>query len=111
MQPFPGIYLGYSIDIAGYKEFSNLALDGVSDPTSDPAFPSMLERMKLSTHQYAKSQLKWIKNQSLPAIREARAAGGEVSVYVVPGGSLNEGLTQDILCSKSYLPHDSSGIG
>jgi tRNA dimethylallyltransferase len=54
----------------GYKEFSCLDLD--NDPLSDPQFGDMLERMKLSTYQYARSQIKWIKKQLLPVVK-----GGE----------------------------------
>jgi tRNA dimethylallyltransferase len=68
----------------GYKEFSCLDLD--NDPLSDPQFGDMLERMKLSTYQYARSQIKWIKKQLLPAVKEARSLGGDVQVYVVKGG-------------------------
>lgn len=69
----------------GYKEFADLNLEQ-EDPSADPAFGPMLERMKLSTHQYAKSQIKWIRKQLLPAVKEARSLGGNVEVYVVHGG-------------------------
>lgn len=71
------------------------------DPSSDPSFDSMLDRMKLSTHQYAKSQIKWIRKQLLPAIKEARSLGGEVEVYVVRGGQEGEGLATGILNCQS----------
>ena len=57
----------------------------------------MLERMKVSTRQYAKSQIKWIQKQLLPAIREARSLGGEVGVYVVPGGPAGQGRAGEVL--------------
>lgn len=68
----------------GYKEFSHIS-------TSDlhplyPLFAPAVERMKLSTRQYAKKQIKWIKNQLIPAVRRARELGGDVSVYLVRGG-------------------------
>jgi tRNA dimethylallyltransferase len=69
----------------GYKEFSGLDLDQ-ENPSFDPAFGPMLDRMKLSTHQYARSQIKWIKKQLLPAGKEAKSLGGDVQVYVVRGG-------------------------
>jgi len=68
----------------GYKEFAGLDLE--NDPLSDPRFGEMLDRMKLSTYQYARSQIKWIKKQLLPAVKEARSLGGDVQVYVVRGG-------------------------
>ncbi|WVQ80798.1 hypothetical protein IAT38_002904 [Cryptococcus sp. DSM 104549] len=69
----------------GYRQFADLPLPHPF-ATRHPLFPSMLARTKISTHQYAKSQLQWIKKQLLPAVREARSLGGEVEVYVVPGG-------------------------
>lgn len=85
---------------AGYKEFAALPLPQ-ADPPDHPLFPQMLDRMKLSTRQYAKSQLKWIRKQLLPAVREARALGGHVFVYVVPGGPPGEQVARDILQGKS----------
>lgn len=60
----------------------------------------MLEQTKLRTYQYAKSQLKWIKKQLLPAVAEARALGGEVTVCVVRGGSCDDKQARDILLGK-----------
>lgn len=57
----------------------------------------MVDRTKVSTQQYAKSQLKWIKKQLLPAVREARSLGGEVEVYVIPGGETGVPLAIEIL--------------
>jgi tRNA dimethylallyltransferase len=71
--------------MTGYKEFAGLDLDQ-KDALSDPQFGDMLERMKLSTYQYARSQIKWIRKQLLPAVKEARSLGGDVQVYVVRGG-------------------------
>ena len=63
----------------------------------------MLDRMKLSTHQYAKSQIKWIRKQLLPAIKEARTSGGEVEVYVLRGGHDGQELATSILhCQYSF---------
>lgn len=59
----------------------------------------MLGRMKISTHQYAKQQIKWIRKQLLPAVHEARSRGGDVHIYVVPGGAAGEPLAQSVLAS------------
>lgn len=48
--------------------------------------------MKLSTRQYAKKQIKWIKKQLLPAIIKARSMGGEVYIYVLPAGRSERGI-------------------
>lgn len=83
----------------GYKEFSGLDLE--NDPLSDPNFGEMLERMKLSTYQYARSQIKWIKKQLLPAVKEARSLGGDVQVYVVRGGEEGYAPSIKLLHRKS----------
>ena len=83
----------------GYKEFSGLDLE--NDPLSDPQFEDMLERMKLSTYQYARSQIKWIKKQLLPAVKEARSLGGDVQVYVVRGGEEGYAPSIKLLQRKS----------
>lgn len=80
----------------GYKEFAGLRLPQ-DQPSSDPLFPAMLAQTKARTHQYAKSQIKWIRKQLLPAVREARSLGGEVEVYAVPGGVEGEGPARQIL--------------
>lgn len=66
----------------------------------------MLERMKLSTHQYAKSQIKWIRKQLLPAIKDARSLGGEVEVYVVRGGEEGQELAAGILDCEYRFPSE-----
>lgn len=86
--------------MTGFKEFADLSTDAHLDPSADPAFPVMLERMKLSTHQYAKAQIKWITKQLLPAVREALTSEDEVHVYAVPGGEANEEFTRQILIGK-----------
>lgn len=81
---------------AGYKEFANLHLPQ-EHPETDKQFQMMLDRMKVSTHQYAKSQIKWIKKQLLPAVKEARDLGGDVHLYVVPGGPAGEAIARTVL--------------
>ncbi|KLT45449.1 hypothetical protein CC85DRAFT_282529 [Cutaneotrichosporon oleaginosum] len=80
----------------GYKEFAGLPLPQ-ERPFENPEFRRMLDLMKISTHRYAKSQIKWIKKQLLPAVHEARSRGGDVHIYVVPGGAQGEPLAQDIM--------------
>ncbi|KAL1411405.1 tRNA dimethylallyltransferase, mitochondrial [Vanrija albida] len=96
----------------GYKEFAGLPLPQ-SDPTSSPLFNSMVDRTKLSTHQYAKSQIKWIRKQLLPAVREARTLGGDVHLFVVPGGEAGEPVARDVLSrflAQEELP-DPATVG
>lgn len=80
----------------GYKEFADLELPQ-EHPATDARFQKMLDRMKVSTHQYAKSQIKWIKKQLLPAVKEAQSLGGDVHLYVVPGGPVGEAIAQTVL--------------
>ncbi|GHJ90172.1 hypothetical protein NliqN6_6574 [Naganishia liquefaciens] len=86
----------------GYKEFSHIPTSRLTP--SDPLFAPALERMKISTRQYAKRQLKWIQKQLLPVIRQAlnqeRTGGQEeqsVWVYVVRGGDADVALGEEIL--------------
>ena len=85
----------------GYKEFAQLDLDQ-PDPSSDPKYAHALAQTKSRTYQYAKSQLKWIRRQLLPAVTEARALGGEVFVYAVPGGAGGEEPARQVLKGRSH---------
>ncbi|WRT66499.1 uncharacterized protein IL334_003458 [Kwoniella shivajii] len=100
----------------GYKEFASLPLPQ-SQPEAHPSYRPALERTKISTHQYAKSQLKWIQKQLLPAAQEARALGGDVYVYVVNGGErgvapsvkvLNAFLNGEALPSPEHVGHEAA---
>jgi tRNA dimethylallyltransferase len=84
--------------LTGYKEFAAIPTDQLSP--YHPQFAAALERMKLSTRQYAKKQLKWIRKQLLPAVRKARAEGAEVEVYVMRGGMEDGGPGPSILQSE-----------
>lgn len=88
----------------GYKEFADLELPQ-QDPASDPRFPAMVALTKLRTHQYARQQLKWIKKQLLPAVREARSLGGQVEVFAVPGGKDGEAPAIEALHGECIKPH------
>jgi tRNA dimethylallyltransferase len=87
----------------GYKEFAQLDLDQ-GNPTTDAKYAQALAQTKSRTYQYAKSQLKWIRKQLLPVVTEARALGGEVFVYAVPGGAGGEGPARRVLDGESDGP-------
>ena len=70
-------------------------------PSLDPRFQQMLDNTKLRTHQYAKSQLKWIQKQFLPAVREAKALGGDVEVFIVSGDKNGEDCAKGVLRGQS----------
>jgi len=51
--------------IIGYKEFDSY----LSSPEpSEKAFKAAVEHMKLSTRQYSRRQISWIRNKLLPAV-------------------------------------------
>lgn len=94
--------------VPGYKEFSHIPTTRLTP--SDPLFGPALERMKISTRQYAKRQLKWIQKQLLPVIKQAldqgRADGQEeqsVWVYVVRGGDEDVALGDEILQRQTLV--------
>ncbi|KAG6813113.1 hypothetical protein H0H92_013967 [Tricholoma furcatifolium] len=72
----------------GYKEFH----DYLSTPeASQKIFDSAVERMKLSTRQYAKRQISWIRNKLLPAINTGNIAGEpSVAAYLLDATVLGE---------------------
>ena len=65
----------------GYKEFHDYLADPT--PSNHPLFEAAVERMKLSTRQYAKKQISWIRNKLLPAVRQANAEKEAVSFYLL----------------------------
>lgn len=72
----------------GYKEFepflsqrATRPLDADPSAAPDPLFLEGLERMKLSTRQYAKKQVKWVKQNLVPAA--SASLDGDVFVYLL----------------------------
>ncbi|KAJ2916049.1 hypothetical protein MD484_g4398, partial [Candolleomyces efflorescens] len=70
----------------GYKEFHNF----LDNPTSDNVFQESVERMKISTRQYAKKQISWIRNKLMPAVREANAQADTVSLYLLDAAEVDK---------------------
>ncbi|GAA5891416.1 hypothetical protein JCM6882_004687 [Rhodosporidiobolus microsporus] len=80
----------------GYKEFEpylslrhrdpSLTLE--TDPTLRKLFDQGVESMKVSTRQYAKRQVKWIKSKLLPAVRKLEDQG-EVTVVLLDASDLS----------------------
>jgi hypothetical protein len=83
--------------LTGYKEFEPYlaSRSGASDDdqhgaASDPLFKAGLERMKISTRQYAKRQVKWIQQKLLPAVRKLEEK--DVTVVLLDAtGEVSEG--------------------
>lgn len=70
--------------LSGYREFSTyLALPPDVDTFQrERAFAAAVERMKVSTRQYAKRQVGWIRNKMLPVVREVNKTSREAEVSV-----------------------------
>lgn len=65
----------------GYKEFNEY----LSNPgkQSDKTFQNAVERMKISTRQYARRQISWIRNKFLPLVYTANAEGNIAPTYLL----------------------------
>ncbi|KAF9001991.1 tRNA isopentenyltransferase [Cyathus striatus] len=109
-----GVYTLGIFQSIGYKEFS----DYLSNTSIDDAlFETAVEHMKLSTRQYAKRQVSWIRNKLLPAIHAANDNEPVVPMYLLDVTDLNRWhsnaldpatrLTEDFLCGFP-LPEPSS---
>ena len=62
----------------GYKEFAPLPTAQLTAAAKDlPAFKEAIERMKISTRQYAKSQVKWIAGKLKDTVDERVTAEDE----------------------------------
>ncbi|KAG6861887.1 hypothetical protein C0995_010593 [Termitomyces sp. Mi166 len=71
----------------GYKEFHDYL--SVPEP-SEKMFHAGVERMKLSTRQYAKRQVSWIRNKLLPAVDTANVEELLVPTYLLDATVLGE---------------------
>ncbi|EKM82878.1 hypothetical protein AGABI1DRAFT_118307 [Agaricus bisporus var. burnettii JB137-S8] len=80
----------YSLGIyqaIGYKEFH----DYLSRPESTQQdFSQAVDRMKLSTRQYAKRQISWIRNKLIPAISASAKEGSPLSLYLLDATELDK---------------------
>ncbi|KAI0075461.1 tRNA isopentenyltransferase [Panus rudis PR-1116 ss-1] len=95
----------------GFKEFSQYL--STPDPTPQ-MYSAALERMKLSTRQYAKRQVKWMQNKLLPAIYSVNSGeadeGRKMGVYLLDATNLDawksnvqdvaERITHDFLANR-----------
>ncbi|KAG6910897.1 hypothetical protein DXG01_006580 [Tephrocybe rancida] len=77
----------------GYKEFH----DYLSSPEpSGKAFSTAVEHMKLSTRQYAKRQVSWIRNKLLPAVYTANADKTLVPTYLLDATLMGENWNTNV---------------
>jgi len=71
----------------GYKEFNTY----LSSPEpSEQAFKAAVEHMKLSTRQYSRRQISWIRNKLLPAVYAANSREKMTPTYVLDATELGE---------------------
>ncbi|KIM49040.1 hypothetical protein M413DRAFT_59052 [Hebeloma cylindrosporum] len=70
--PSPDYTLGIYQSI-GYREFCSYL-----DAPSEHSYKNAVERMKISTRQYAKRQISWIRNKLLPAVSTANEHEADV---------------------------------
>ncbi|KAF8078192.1 hypothetical protein FPV67DRAFT_39894 [Lyophyllum atratum] len=72
---------------SGYKEFHEY----LSAPErSEKAYNAAVERMKVSTRQYAKRQVSWIRNKLLPAVNTANSEEIVTPTYLLDATALGD---------------------
>jgi tRNA A37 N6-isopentenylltransferase MiaA len=67
----------------GYKEF-----DAYLTSPTDLLFREAVDLMKLSTRQYAKKQISWMRNKLLPAVLQANAEELTTPLYLLDATGL-----------------------
>lgn len=72
---------------SGYKEFADFlakeeALVDTQLSIDSPEYKQAVDAMKTGTRQYARRQIKWIRNQLLPVIEASKADGRMDDVYL-----------------------------
>jgi tRNA dimethylallyltransferase len=71
----------------GYKEFSQYL---GADNDKDALLQAALEDMKLGTRQYSRKQVKWLRNQTVPAVKRVNDAlpVPDMHIYVLDATDL-----------------------
>ncbi|KAG5645032.1 hypothetical protein DXG03_007211 [Asterophora parasitica] len=105
-----GVKTDYTLGIyqsIGYKEFHDYLT--ASEP-SEKGFDAAVEHMKVSTRQYAKRQVGWIRNKLLPAVNTANAEEAVTPTYLLDATALDSWdknvrglgvqLTEDFLAKR-----------
>lgn len=72
--------------MTGYKEFSEyldrLEDDSLAHETISPDFKAAVEATKLGTRQYARRQIKWIRNQLILVVEACKRQSQPSEVYL-----------------------------
>ncbi|KAF7304643.1 tRNA dimethylallyltransferase [Mycena kentingensis (nom. inval.)] len=72
----------------GYREFHAYL---ASETQTSKAYTEAVENMKISTRQYARRQISWIRNKLLPAVRAA-----DVPAYVLDATRVDENWNKNV---------------
>ncbi|KAF8964069.1 tRNA isopentenyltransferase [Flammula alnicola] len=75
----------------GYKEFC-----AYLDAPSEASFKDAAERMKISTRQYAKRQISWIRNKLMPAVDAVNVHENIVSLYLLDATVLGDDWSKNV---------------
>ncbi|KAJ7929361.1 tRNA isopentenyltransferase [Mycena leptocephala] len=87
----------------GYKEFHGY----LSAPSqTEKTFNEAIENMKLSTRQYAKRQISWIRNKLLPAVRAVNVQEIIVPTYLLDATDISENWISSVRDPAVQLSRD-----
>ncbi|KAJ7093093.1 tRNA isopentenyltransferase [Mycena epipterygia] len=95
--------LGIYQSIVGYKEFHGY----LSAPAqTEKAYQEAVENMKISTRQYSKRQISWIRNKLLPAIHATNAQETTVPTYLLDATDTGEAWTSNVRDPAVHITRD-----
>jgi len=102
----PGPSINYTWGIyqsIGYKEFDTY----LSSPRpSEKAFQAAVEHMKLSTRQYSRRQISWIRNKLLPAVYATNSKDTAIPIYLLDATELGEHWTTGVQKTAVQITED-----
>ncbi|KAF8197431.1 tRNA isopentenyltransferase [Pholiota molesta] len=75
----------------GFREFCSYL-----DSPSESTFKDATERMKISTRQYAKRQISWIRNKLIPAVDAANIDENIVPLYLLDATTLGDDWVKNV---------------
>ncbi|KZS99235.1 tRNA isopentenyltransferase [Sistotremastrum niveocremeum HHB9708] len=89
--PPPDYTLGIFQSI-GFREFDFYLSSSPNDSEQDKRFREAVDLMKLSTRQYARRQIKWLRSKLLPAVRSS----DRTKLFVLDANNLGDEWTRDV---------------
>ncbi|KAJ7632285.1 tRNA isopentenyltransferase [Roridomyces roridus] len=104
--------LDYTLGIyqsIGFKEFNGYL---TAPAQTEKAYQTAAENMKVSTRQYARRQISWIRNKLLPAIHSTNAQEITVPTYLLDATNLGDKWDSDVRglaieITQKFLDQDS----